>query len=156
MAIVRLDKITGSHLSNGRHATEDMLNGFFVQLGTLVVGERELYNITAPTDVLVDEVLLHASPEVMYDPRQNALEDFYVEAGEEVRLYHMTVGDIVTLTSDLFTGTPAVGDVVSAQVGAFNLIAPAVAGARFTAEVIEATTLGFNRAEAFAIRVLSV
>jgi hypothetical protein len=156
MAIVRLDKITGNHLSNGRHATEDMLNGFFVQLGSLVVGERELYNITAPTDVLADEVLLHASPEVMYDPRQNALEDFFVEAGQECRLYHLTVGDIVTLSADLFTGTPVVGTPVSAQIGAFNLITPAVVGARFTAEVIEATTLGFNRVPAYAIRVLSV
>jgi hypothetical protein len=155
MAIVRLDKIAGTHLSNGRHATEDMLNGFFVQLGSLVVGERELYNITAPVDV-ADEVLLHASPEVMYDPRQSALEDFYVEAGEEVRLYHLTVGDIITLSSDLFTGVPAVGDEVSAQVGAFNLITPPVVGARFTAEVIEATTLGYNRTPAYAIRVLSV
>jgi hypothetical protein len=155
MAIVRLDKIAGTHLANGRHATEDMLNGFFVQLGSLVVGERELYNITAPT-VLAEEVLLHASPEVMYDPRQSALEDFFVEAGQECRLYHLTVGDIITLSSDLFTGVPAVGTNVSAQLGSFNLVSPAVVGARFTAEVLEATTLGYNRTPAYAIRVLSV
>ena len=154
MAIVRLDKISDIHLSNGRHNTAEMRNGYFVELGGLVAGEKELYNITAP-NAIGNEVLLHASPEVMYDPRQSALEDFFDEAGEEVRLYHLHVGDIFTLTADLFDGTPAVGTVVSAQVGDMNLVAPAVAGARFTALVIEATTLGFNRVPAFAIRVLT-
>jgi hypothetical protein len=155
MAIVRLDKIAGTHLANGRHATEVMLNGYFVELGGLVAGERETYNITAPADVLATEVLLHATPEVMYDPRQSALEDFFVEVGEECRLYHLTVGDIVTLTEDLFTAPPAVGDIVSPQVGAFELGA-VVAGARLTLEVIEATTLGFNNVPAFAVRVVTV
>jgi hypothetical protein len=154
MAIVRLDKIADIHLSNGRHATEDMLNGYFVQLGSLVVGERELYNISAPTDV-AGETLLHATPEVMYDPRQSALEDFYVEAGEEVRLYHLNVGDIITLTEDLFTAPPAVGDVVAPAVGSFLLGAP-VGGERLTFEVIEATFLGYYRTPAFALRALTV
>jgi hypothetical protein len=154
MAIVRLDKITGNHLSNGRHATEVMLNGYFVELGGLVAGERETYAITAPAEVLTTEVLLHASPEVMYDPRDSALEDFYVEAGNECRLYHLTVGDIVTLTEDLFVAPPAVGNIVSPQVGAFKLGA-VVAGARLTLEVIEATQLGFNRVPAYAVRVVT-
>ena len=155
MAIVRLDKIAGNHLSNGRHATDVMLNGYFVELGGLVAGERETYNITAPADVLATVVLLHASPEVMYDPRQSALEDFFVEIGEECRLYHLTVGDIVTLTEDLFTAPVAVGDVLSAQVGSYKLGA-LVAGARVTFEVIEATTLGFNNIPAYAVRVVTV
>lgn len=155
MAIVRLDKIAGTHLSNGRHATDVMLNGYFVELGGLVAGERETYNITAPADVLTTEVLLHATPEVMYDPRQSALEDFFVEVGEECRLYHLTVGDIVTLTEDLFTAPPAVGAVLSPQVGSY-LLGAVVAGARLTLEVIEATTLGFNNVPAFAVRVVTV
>ena len=154
MAIVRLDKITGNHLSNGRHATVDMLNGFFVQLGALVAGEKDLYNITAPTAV-TNEVVLHASPEVMYDPRLGALEDFFVEAGEECRLYHLTVGDVITLSADLLDGTITVGTVVSPQVADMNLVAPAVAGSRLTLQVIQATQLGFNRVPAFALRVLT-
>jgi hypothetical protein len=155
MAIVRLDKIVGNHLANGRHATEVMLNGYFVELGGLLVGERETYNITAPADVLTTEVLLHASPEVMYDPRQSALEDFFVEIGEECRLYHLSIGDIITLSEDLFVAPPVVGSVVSPQVGAFELGA-VVAGARLTLEVIEATTLGYNNVPAYAVRVLTV
>ena len=155
MAILRLDKIAGNHLANGRNDTDVMLNGYFVELGGLLAGERETYSITAPADVLTTEVLLHATPEVMYDPRQSALEDFFVEVGEECRLYHLTVGDIVTLTEDLFATVPAVGDVVSPQVGTYELGA-GVAGARLTLEVIEATTLGFNNVPAYAVRVLSV
>jgi hypothetical protein len=154
MAIVRLDKITGNHLSNGRNATDVMLNGYFVELGGLVAGERELYDVTAPAEVLTTEVLLHATPEVMYDPRLQALEDFFVEVGAECRLYHLTVGDIITLTEDLFTAPPVVGAIVSPQVGAYELGA-VVAGARLTFEVIEATQLGFNRVPAYAVRVLT-
>jgi len=154
MAIVRLDKITGNHLSNGRHATEVMLNGYFVELGGLVAGERETYDITAPAEVLTTEVLLHATPEVMYDPRQSALEDFFVEVGAECRLYHLNVGDIITLTEDLFVASPSVGDIVSPQVAGLKLGA-VVVGARLTFEVIEATQLGFNRVPAFALRVVT-
>lgn len=155
MAIVNLDKIAGTHLSNGVHATDVMLNGYFVELGSLVVGERELYNITAPVDVTTTEVLLHASPEVMYDPRQSSLDKFFVEVGQECRLYHLTVGDIITLTEDLFATEPAVGDIVSAQNGAYKLGATVV-GARLTFEVLEATFLGAMRTPAFALRVLTV
>ena len=155
MAIVNLDKIAGTHLSNGVNATDEMLNGYFVELGSLVVGERELYNITAPTDVAGTEVLLHASPEVMYDPRYSSLDRFFVEVGQECRLYHLTVGDIITLTEDLFVTVPAVGDVVSAQIGGYRLGATVV-GARLTFEVIEATFLDAMRTPAFSVRVLTV
>ncbi|HXW03434.1 MAG TPA: hypothetical protein VD651_04145, partial [Nitrosarchaeum sp.] len=129
-----------------------MLNGYCVQLGSLVAGEGELYNITAPTDVVANEILLHATPEVMYDPRQGSLEDFYVEIGEECRLYHMTVGDIITLTEDLFTVAPTVGTLVSPQVGSY-LWGTAVAGASLQGTVIEATSLGFDNRPAYAIRI---
>ena len=59
------------------------------------------------------------------------------------------------MTEDLFVTAPAVGDVVSPQVGAYELGA-VVAGARLTLEVIEATTLGFTNVPAFAVRVLTV
>jgi len=154
MAIVRLDKITGNHLSNGRNEEDVMLNGYFVALRGLIAGQRETYAITAPADVLATEVLLHASPEVMYDPRQSALEDFYVEIGEECRLYHLTVGDVITLTEDLFLEAPDVGDIVSPQVDEYKLGA-VVEGARLQFEVIEATTLGYNNQPAYALRVIS-
>ena len=36
MAILRLDKIAGNHLANGRNDTDVMLNGYFVELGGLI------------------------------------------------------------------------------------------------------------------------
>jgi hypothetical protein len=154
---VRLDKIAGTHLASVRSA-DVLKNGYFVELQDLVVGEKELFTATAPTD-LGNELLLHATPEVMYDSLANSIEDFEVEANEEGRAYHMTVGDIITMTADLFTGTPVVGELVAGAVGSYRLVpVDPVAGttARFQARVIEQTVLGFTSQDAFAIKVESV
>jgi hypothetical protein len=157
MSQIRLDKIAGTHLASVRSA-DILLNGYMVELQDLIVGERELYTVTAPTD-LANELLLHATPEVMYDSLSNSLDDFEVEANEEGRAYHMTVGDVVTLTEDLFSAPPVVGELVVGTVGSY-LMTPVdpVAGttARFQARVIEQTTLGYNPQTAYAIKVESV
>jgi hypothetical protein len=154
---VRLDKIAGTHLASVRSA-DILKNGYFVELQDLIVGEKELYTATAPTD-LANELLLHATPEVMYDSLANSLDDFEVEANEEGRAYHMTVGDVVTLTEDLFTAVPVVGDLVEGTVGDYRLspVDP-VAGttARFQARVIEQTILGYNAQTAYAVKVEAV
>lgn len=154
---IRLDKIAGTHLESVRSASI-LKNGYFVELQDLIVGERELYTVTAPTD-LDNELLLHATPEVMYDSLKNSLDDFEVEANAEGRAYHLTVGDVITMTADLFTATPVVGNLVAGLVGNFRL-APVdpVAGttARFQARVIEQTVLGYIPQTAFAIKVESV
>jgi hypothetical protein len=154
---VRLDKIAGTHLASVRSA-DRLFNGYFVELQDLVVGERELYTVTSPTD-LANEILLHATPEVDPNPLNVGLDDFYVEANEEGRAYHMTVGDIITLTEDLFTAPPVVGDLVVGTVADYRLspVDP-VAGttARFQARVIEQTILGYNNRTAFALKVENV
>src|SRR5574342_743912 len=104
MAIVRLDKVQASYngnLESVKFAT-DVTNGGFAKLGSLVAGERELHNAVLPTDVTTDVIVLHATPEVMVDPRQQSLSAFVLTAGKAGRAYHLVEGDVVTLTVDLF------------------------------------------------------
>jgi hypothetical protein len=166
MAVTRLDKITGGHLESIRH-TADLTNGLFVQLGALVNGETELYEVkiaTVDAD-LQDEFLLHATPEVMADPRQAGLKNFKVLAGDQGRAYHKVKGDVITLTVDLFDGVPVVGKFAVPQLGSLKLEASVDGKTLGTdgvtaiepslvLEVVRKTTLGYDGSDAYQLRVI--
>lgn len=160
MAVIRLDKITGGHLESIRH-TAVMKNGYFVQLGSLVNGETELYEVALAKTAadLKKEFLLHATPEVMADPRQAGLKHFQVEAGDQGRAYHLVKGDVITLTADLIDGTPVVDQFVVPQLDSMKLEASpdGLQGTDETSlvlEVVRKTTLGYDNADAFQLRVI--
>lgn len=163
MAVIRLDKITGGHLESVKH-TAVMTNGLFVQLGDLVDGETELYQVAVPqTDEdLAKEFLLHATPEVMADPRQAGLKHFVVEAGDAGRAYHLVKGDVITLTADLIDGTPVVGEFAVPQTGSLKLeTSPDGKGGSTGAievslvlEVVRKTMLGYDGTDAYQMRVV--
>lgn len=167
MAVTRLDKIAGTHLSSIVH-TEDLLNGNVVALGELVDDETETYKVYVPTediDLTEGEILLHATPEVDADPRKAGLKHFVLSAGTEGRAYHPTVGDIVTLTKDLIDGTPTVGEYITPQLKKLKLIASADGTVdnkatsakikpRLQMKVIQKTILGYDASEAYAVRVI--
>lgn len=163
MAVTRLDKITGGHLESIVH-TDKMTNGLFVQIGNLVDEETELYEVSIPqTDEdLQKEFLLHATPEVDPDPRKAGLKHFVVEAGEAGRGYHLVKGDVITLTADLIEGTPVVAQFAVPQVGSMKLeTSPDGKGGTtgdvdvsLVFEVVRKTTLGYDGAEAYQMRVV--
>jgi hypothetical protein len=167
MAIVRLDKVQSKkygNLESVKHSA-NLTNGLFFHVGALVAGERELKEVAVPSTTTFEkaEVVLHASPEVMYDPRKGGLKDYVLEAGEAGRAYHLVPGDIVTLTSDLFTAAPTVGQYVVTDGSGSMKLAPSTDGTqvistvtytpRFKAKVIEQTTLGYDGTTAYAIQV---
>jgi hypothetical protein len=166
MAIVRLDKIAGIHLESVTH-TDVLKNGYVVQLGDLVAGETELYEVKIPTtdEDLQQEFLLHATPEVDPDPRKAGLKFFQVEAGDRGRAYHLVKGDIVTLTADLIDGTPTVNKYVVPQLNSLKLEASddgktlAQDGTTrvepsLVFQVIQQTTLGYDNDQAYVLRVI--
>jgi hypothetical protein len=168
MAIVRLDKVNAAYSGNLESLKfgADATNGLFVHVGNLVTGERELHDVVAPSATTFEkqEVVLHASPEVMYDERKYKLADFVLDAGVAGRGYHLTEGDVVTLTSDLFTAAPTVGQFVVPDDASSMKLKPSADGTvtvgttvynpKFQAKVIEQTTL--DGATAYAIKVLKV
>lgn len=132
--VVRTDKLMGTDVrsmlvslnyvvTDNEVTTETEIdNGNVVKLGDLKEGEREIYIASTPaaTDALADIVLV-ASPEVMYDERLKDLADYYNEAGKNVRGYRLHSGDIFSLTAEALEGTTgesgtlAVGSVVELQ-----------------------------------------
>lgn len=167
MAIVQLEKVAAKYNGNLESVVfeTDVTNGIVLHLGGLVPGQRELHQARIPDDESIqkDPLLLHASPEVMYDPRKSSLKDFVLEKGKAGRCYYLSPGDVIALTEDLFTSTPKVGEYVVPAPGS-NKLAPSADGMatisggdkvepRFRAKVIEETVLGFDSDKAFVIKV---
>ena len=107
-------------------------NGCVLKVGELIDGEREIFKGAAPAanDDLKDIVLI-ASPEVMYDERKRNLDEFINEAGKACRGYRLHKGDIFSVTKDALEGAsaPAVGDIVELKAGTKLNVAAAGTGA---------------------------
>lgn len=157
--IVRLSKIAAVY--DGRiesvvHSA-DMPNGSLINLGGFVTGETELRQVAVPATATLgsEEVLLVASPEVMYDAGKG-IADFVNPANKPARAFHLTVGDIFEITTDGVDGTPAVGKYIIPQ---NNSMKPVVAndlsaGTRFAGKIIDTTKLGYNKANAIVVQVV--
>jgi hypothetical protein len=133
MAIVRKDKLLAGYNGNlesvivttdGKNSLTvvdgvlqngvELTNGLFVHVGKLMAGERETKQASLATDSGKDVLFIH-NAEVMYDERLSKLADFRIKAGKVARAYRLFNGDIVTLTTDLFAGEVAVGDILVAK-----------------------------------------
>ena len=104
-------------------------NGNVLKTSALMSGEREIFEgvMPAANDALSDIVLV-ASPEVMYDERKRNLDEFFNEAGKACRGYRLHKGDIFSVTKDALDGvdSPAVGDIVELKAGTkLNVVAKA-------------------------------
>lgn len=151
--IVNLDKIQAKKVGNleSLQYTADVANGSVAMVGDLVTGERELKNVVVPATAKLtsDEVVLIASPEVNYLPGKS-LEDFVNLANQPMRAYHLTIGDIFTISDDGIDGTTVVDQYVIPQNASLKLAAAAdlTGGTRFAAKVISKGNIGFGNAKA--------
>lgn len=95
-------------------------NGTIVKLMGYEDGEREVYRAVAATasDDLNDCVVV-AGVEVMYDERLKNLEDYVNEAGKVVRGYILRSRNIFSVTAEGFVGgaVPKKGDAVGVGTG---------------------------------------
>lgn len=156
--IINLDKLQAVYAGNIesiKYASAALENGRVGVLGNLVSGETEAYEFVTPTDVTTEEVLLHASPEVLYEAGKQ-IGDFELAAGKIGRAYHLTVGDVFTITDDAFIGSSVVGQYLIPQNGSFQLTAAAdlTGNTRLALQVIEKGTLGYDGNAATTVRVV--
>lgn len=129
-AVVRTDAMAGTDVrgqlvsvkymgTNGATPTA-IENGNVLKIGALMTGEREIYvgGAVAANDK-IDDIVLIASPEVVYDERKRNLDDFVNEAGKACRGYHIHSGDTFSVTAEALSGsgTPAVGNIVELAAG---------------------------------------
>lgn len=124
-SVVRTDNMAGSDVREALVSIEYLgadgatptaiENGNVLKVGALKEGEREIYigGDVAVDDALSDVVLV-ATPELVYDERLRDLDDFINEAGRPCRGYRLHKGGVFSVTKGALAGaeTPAVGDVV--------------------------------------------
>lgn len=130
-------------------------NGNVLLLGELMEGEREIYEGSAPAaNSSLNDVVLVASPEVMYDERLRNLSDYYNVAGKACRGYRLHKWDIFSVTKDALDGKaePEVGDIVELKAGTkLNVAASATNGSTQVGKIIAIDVVGKDTL--YAIRV---
>lgn len=131
--------------ADGKTPTE-IENGNVLKVGALKAGEREVYigSAVAASDKVSDIVLI-ASPEVMYDERKRNLDEFINEAGKNCRGYRLHSGDIFSVTKDALDGatTPAVGNIVELKAGTkLNVVATATTNTTTVGKIIAVDVVG--------------
>lgn len=162
-AVVRTDKLMGTDVrsmlesvkflgSDGATPTA-IENGNVLKVGALEaidaaagVYEREVKvgSVPAASDKL-DDIVLVATPEVMYDERKRSMTEFRNEAGDIVRGYHLHSGDIFSVTKDALDGvaTPAIGNVVELKAGTkLNVAASATSGSTQVGKILAIDVVG--------------
>ena len=160
-AVVRTDNMFGTDVRAGLVSIKYMgangttptaiQNGNVLKVGALMGDatngyEREIFVGAAPAanDDLKDIVLV-ATPEVMYDERKRNLDEFINEAGRACRGYRLHKGDIFSVTKDALDGVaaPAIGNVVELKAGTkLNVAASATAGSTQVGKIIAIDVVG--------------
>lgn len=158
-AVVRTDLMSGTDVradlvsvkymgANGRTPT-DIDNGSVLKVGSLMEGEREIFvgsDVAADTDL--NEVVLVASPEVMYDERLRNLSDFYNVAGKAARGYRLRSGNVfgvtdVALDMGSFNASNAKGKIVELQAGnKMKVVASLTGGSTQVGTIMDVETAG--------------
>lgn len=152
--VVRTDNMTGtdvraelvSVLFQASSANAAIENGNVAKIGALKSGEREIYLATAPAaNSAIKDIVLIASPEVMYDERKKNLDEFRNEAGDIARGYHLHTNDVFSVTKDALDGaaSPAVGNIVELKAGTkLNVATSLTSGSTKVGDIIAIETAG--------------
>lgn len=126
--VVRTDAIKATksgNIKSGRfyetNTPKAIENGNIVKLDSLISGNRELWKVVAAGDITAKNLYLVATPEVIYDETlksSGALDQFRNEAGENITLIPLEVGDTFAISDDCITpindddDIPEVGNLV--------------------------------------------
>lgn len=154
--VVRTDNMVGTDVraqlvsikymgADGQTATA-IENGNVLKVGALMDGEREIFvGGAVAADDSLDNVVLVASPEVMYDEHKHNLDEYINEAGKPCRGYRFHKGQIFSVTKEALSGaaSPAVGNVVELAAGTkMNVAASATSGSTAVGKIIAIDVVG--------------
>lgn len=152
-AVVRTDKMFATDNRAGLVSVRfqpgdtmtDIDNGNVVKLDTLEDGSREVYKGVIPEDKSdIKDVVLIASPEVMYDERKRNLDEFYNIAGTIARGYHLHTNDVFSVTKEALDGitSPAIGNIVELKAGTKLNVVNTASGATVVGKIIDINIAG--------------
>lgn len=153
-AVVRTDKMFATDNRAGlvsvRYQPDDTMtdidNGNVVKISSLEKDSREVYKgVTPEATSNIKDIVLIASPEVMYDERKRNLDEFYNAAGTIARGYHLHTNDIFSVTKEALDGVakPAVGNIVELKAGTkLSVVASATTGSTVVGTIIDINIAG--------------
>lgn len=153
-AVVRTDKMFATDNRAGlvsvRYQPSDAMtaidNGNVVKLGALETGSREVYKgITPAASDVIGDIVLIATPEVMYDERKKNLDEFYNAAGDIARGYRLHTGDIFSVTIDALSAaaTPQIGNIVELDAGTkLKVVTTLTSGSTQVGAIIDINVVG--------------
>ena len=157
-AVIRTDKMFGTDNrvgifsvlfgAEGADAFEyaDIDNGNVVMRCDLKDGERELYYATTPAaNSAIEDIVIIASPELLYDERQHGLDKFYNKAGVPARAYTLHHGQIWSVTKEALAGkeSPEKGDLVELKADTkLNVVGSATSGSTVVGTIADVETVG--------------
>lgn len=156
-AVVRTDNMYGTDVRAGLvsikyivETTEDeetvktetaIENGNVLKVGELIDAEREIYEGSAvAANTELTDVVLIATPEVVYDEHVRGLDKFINEAGKPCRGYHLHKGDVFSVTKLALDGAaePKKGDIVELKAGTkLNVVTSATSGSTVVGKIID-------------------
>lgn len=156
-SVIRTDLMSGTkqpadmvslRFYDGEGHPAEVENGVIAKLQGYEDGEREVYKaIAATASDDLNECVVIATPEVMYDERKKNLDEFINEAGTIARGYILRSRNIFSLTPDGFDGdAPEKGAQVG--IGANGKLSASATGFGECADVEQA-----GRYEYHAIRI---
>lgn len=161
-AVVRTDLMFGTDVRSGLVSVKYMGdgetptaidNGNVLKVEDLIDKEREIYkglNPAAGDDI--NNIVLVASVETMYDEHKRNLDEFVNEAGSICRAYRLHPGDVFSVTKEAIDGDVSVGKVIELQAGTkLKSVDSATSGSTTVGKVIAKDETG--RYTYFAIRV---
>ncbi len=155
-AVVRTDLMYGTdvrsglvsvrYMGSGGETPTNIDNGNVLKLKGLMEGEREIFvGVDVAVNDPLKDIVLVATPEVMYDERKRNLDEFENEAGRTARGYHLHDGDIVSLTQPAFADetAPAVNDIVELAAGTkLKAVRSATSGSTTVGKIIAVDVVG--------------
>lgn len=159
-AVVRTDLLAGtdvrSELASVRYQPVDsesnenvktaIDNGNVVKLGALEEGSRTVYmGLTPAANDQLRDIVLIATPEMIYCEHIHNIDEFENEAGVIARGYRLHSGDIFSVTKDALEGveTPEVGNVVELMAGTkLNVAASTTSGSTAVGKIIDINVVG--------------
>ena len=124
----------------------DIDNGNVLVLGDLESNSRTVHTGATPSaSSNLSDVVLIASPEMMYDEHVHRLESFYNESGKIARGYRLHEHDIFSVTIEALdaAGLPKVGDIVELGNGTkLKVVKNATNGSTTVGRIIDINTIG--------------
>lgn len=144
-ALVSIKYIVTTGSGNDTVKTETAIeNGNVLKAGGLIDGEREILEGSAvAANTPLSEVVLVASPELMYDERKRNLDEFINEAGKACRGYRLHSGDIFGLTKECFVSDPSTNTIVELAAGTkLKAVASATSNTTTVGKIIAKEVVG--------------